>query len=98
MATAQETTPGSQDLFTFQSVVQQQEGIFGPLVSLSISGSGTNNVMTFQVGVSPDADHRVTLQSYDIHPPQLAGTRLVCIATCLVAGKAQNVAAYRNVD
>jgi hypothetical protein len=94
MATRQEATPGSQDLSTFQTVVQQQEGIFGPLTALSSSGS--NNVMTFQVGPSPDASHRATLATYTDHPPAKGGYDLVCVGSCLVSGAIQQVVAYRK--
>jgi hypothetical protein len=93
MATAQEITPCNQDLPTFQTVVQQQEGIFGPLTALSQSGD--KNIMTFQVGPSPDAAHRVVLEIYTDHPPNRNGLTLVCVAACLVSSTLQNVAAYR---
>jgi len=94
MATAQEATPGSQDLVTFQTVVQQQEGIFGPLTSLS--SSGDKNLMTFQVGPSPDSSHRAILATYTDHPPTKVGSVLVCIGNCLVSGALQQIAAYRK--
>jgi len=94
MATAKEATPGTQDLPTFQVVVQQNEGIFGPLQVLS--SEGANNVMTFQVGPSPDTGHRAILDTYTDHPAQKAGYSLVCAGSCLVSGKAQQVAAYRK--
>lgn len=93
MATAQEMTPGNQDLLAFQMVLQQQEGIFEPLISLS--SSGANNVMTFQVGPSPDSQHRVILQTFVDHPPQQANVSLICVGTCFVSGVAQKIAAYR---
>jgi len=94
MATAREATPGSQDLTTFQTVVQQQEGIFGVLTALS--SEGANNIMTFQVGPSPDAAHRAILATYTGHPPNKDGYVLVCIGNCLVSGATQQVAAYRK--
>ena len=42
MATVREATPGTQDLSVFQTVIQQQEGIFGSLISLANEGS--NNI------------------------------------------------------
>jgi len=94
MATATEATPGSQDLATFQTVVQQHEGIFGPLTGLAMQAP--NNVMTFQVGPSPDAAHRAVLETYADHPPAKPGFVLVCSATCLVSGTPQPMAAYRK--
>jgi hypothetical protein len=94
MSTHQEATPGSQDLSTFQTVVQQQEGIFGPLTALSSSGS--DNVMTFQVGPSPDASHRAILLIFTDHPPTKDGYNRICVGNCLVSGAPQKVAAYRK--
>jgi hypothetical protein len=81
MATAQEATPGSQDLVTFQTVVQQQEGIFGPLTLLS--SAGDENLMTFQVGPSPDSSHRAILATYTDHPSAKVGSVLVCVGSCV---------------
>ncbi len=94
MATARDATPGTQNLSDFQKVIHQQEGIFGPLISLANDGS--NNIMTFQIGPSPDADHRVIIDTYIDHPPLKNGFVLVCISNCLVSGSIQSVAAYRK--
>lgn len=94
MATVTEATPGTQDLPTFQTVVQQQEEIFGPLIALW--SDGPRNVMEFQVGPSPDGTHRASLITYSDHPPQRDGFSLICVATCLVGGALQQVAAYRK--
>jgi hypothetical protein len=94
MATAKAGTPGSQDLATFQTFVQQQEGIFGPLIALS--SESPNNITTFEVGPSPDASHRAILETYAAHPPPKDGHVLVCIAKCFVSGALQHVAAYRK--
>lgn len=94
MATVREATPGTQDLSVFQTVIQQQEGIFGPLISLANEGS--NNIMTFQIGLSPDADHRAIIDTYIDHPPSKNGFVLVCISNCLVSGAIKAVAAYRK--
>ena len=89
-----EKTPGSQDLPTFQTVVQQQEGIWGPLKALA--SKGTDNLMTFSIGTSPDDAHRAVLETYSGSPPAKPGSVLVCSGKCLVGGKAQQVAAYRK--
>jgi hypothetical protein len=94
MAIVNEVTPGSQDLATFQTVVQQQEQIYGPLTAIGTSGA--NNSMSFQFGTSPDAAHLATLAVYTDHPAPVAGTVLVCSGQCLVKGVATNVAAYRK--
>ncbi|MCW3477344.1 hypothetical protein [Limobrevibacterium gyesilva] len=93
MATVREMTPGSQDLATFQTVVQQQEAIFGPLQG--IGGEGMNNIMTFVIGPSPDAARATILVTYTGHPPAKDGFQLVAIGTCLVSGAPVQVAAYR---
>jgi hypothetical protein len=93
MATAQEITSGSQDMANFQMVIQQLEGIFGPVISLSASGG--NNVMTFQVGPSPDSQQRAILETFADHPPQRTDASLICVGTCFVSAVAQKVAAYR---
>ncbi len=93
MATVQEVTAGSQDLPTFQTVVQQQEQIFGPLMALS--SSGDKNVMTFTIDTSPDKTHQITLVAYTGHPPAQPNMVLVCVGNCIVSGKAQSVAAFR---
>lgn len=94
MATVREATPGSQDLQTFETVVQQSEGIFGPL--MSIESESSNNIMTFQIGPSPTADHRANLVVYSDHPPKKDGFVLICIGSCLVESKVQQIAAYRK--
>ena len=95
MAIVKEATPGAQDLSTFQNVIQQQEGIFGPLLSIS-SSDATNNVMTFQIGPSHDSDHRVILDTYIDYPTVKVDYTLVCIGNCLVSGAIKSVAAYRK--
>ena len=93
MATVREQTSGSQSLQQLQLVVQQQEGIFGPLIALN--GSGAVNVMTFQVAPSPDNAHRAILDAYAGHPPAKSGFSLICIGNCIVGGAPQSVAVYR---
>lgn len=93
MATANATTSGSNDIGTFQGVVQQQEGIFGPLTGLRTEGP--NNVMTFDIAPSPPAGKRAMLEVYTGHPAEKPGHILICVATCMVSGALSNVAAYR---
>ena len=88
------STPGSQDLATFQTVVQQQEQIFGPLTALS-SAAG-NNLMTFTIGTSPDDNHLAQLATYSgATPPARAGFSVACTGSCLVSSGVQQVVAYR---
>lgn len=96
MATAREATPGTQDLPTFQTVVQENEGIFGPLQLISTEGD--NNIMTFLVGDSPDPEHRVILDIYTDHPDPKQGYCLVYAGICLVSGAAKRIAAYRKTE
>ena len=93
MPTVQEATLGSQDLPTFQTVVQQNEQILGPLMALS--SSGDKNIMTFTIDTSPDLRHQITLAAYTDHPPAKPNMVLVCVGNCIVSGKAQPVAAYQ---
>lgn len=87
-------TPGAHTLEAFQEVVQQQEGIFGPLVSL---GSLRDvNVMTFEVSLSPA--HRAVLATYVDHPAPIPGHTLICAGPCLVEGAREQVAAYRRKE
>ena len=51
MPSTTETTDGNQSLPEFQTVVQQQEEIFGPLTALVMQGS--DNTMTFDIGTMP---------------------------------------------
>jgi hypothetical protein len=93
MATTHATTSGANDIATFQGVVQQQEGIFGPLTNLR--ADGPNNVMTFEVGPSPPTAKRAVLEVYAGHPPNKVGHALICVANCMVSGALKDVAAYR---
>ena len=93
MADREVKTDGSQSLADFQSVVQQQEGIYGPLVSLR-SNQGFN-FMGFDVGESPT--NRAVLETFDgDNPPDKSGHSTVCSGDCLVSGNPEKVAAYRK--
>lgn len=92
MATKTVGTPGNQSLAEFQKVVQQQEGIFGPLKALGREGQ--NNSITLEIGPSPTK--RAVLEIYmGDEPPDKSGHVLICKANCLVESKPANVAAYR---
>lgn len=94
MSTRTVQTPGDQSLVDFQTVVQQQEGIFGPLTALGKQGS--NNTITLQVGPSPT--NRAILETYDsTDPPAKEGYDLVCTGDCLVESQPAKTAAYRKV-
>ena len=91
--TANFATSGNQDLATLQQVVQQKEQDIGPITTISILG--TNTMLTFQFGNSPDAKHLASLAIYTDHPAQQPAMELVCAGTCLVSGVSKQVAAYR---
>jgi hypothetical protein len=93
MTTVQKAVDGSQPLSYLQSTAQQQEGIYGPLTA--ITAQAPNNVITLEVGPSPEPGKRVILETYDGHPPEKPDHDLICIATCLVNGSMAKVAAYR---
>lgn len=85
-------TPGSQSLANFQTVVQEQEGIFGPLKALGKEGK--NNLITLEIG--PSLANRAVLETYQgSKPPEKAGHHLICSGDCLVEGQPAKVAAYR---
>lgn len=93
MAIAQALSDGGKDLAYFQTIIQQEEGIYGPL--LSLAAQAPNNLMTFTIGPSPDAAHRAILATFTDHPPAKAGHLLVCVGDCLVSGAVARIAAYR---
>jgi hypothetical protein len=96
MGIVQIASDGSKDLPFLQTIVQQQEGIFGPITALA--SMPPNNVLSFQVGPSPAPAKRAVLESFTDHPPQKDKHELICIGNCLVSGKTAKMAAYRPVD
>jgi len=92
MATKTVGTPGNQSLAEFQTVVQQQEGIFGPLKALG--RQDPNNTVTLEIGDSPTK--RALLEIYEGNePPTKSGHVLICYGECLVKSQPAKVAAYR---
>ena len=86
-------TNGNQSLADFQTVVQQQEEIFGPLTALGMQGS--NNTMTFDIGPRPA--NLAKLETYDGDaPPTKDGHGVLCSGGCWVDGQPANVVAYRQ--
>jgi hypothetical protein len=86
-------TPGSQSLTDFQTVVWQQEGIFGPLTALGTENQ--NNTITLDVGPSP-ANRAMLEKIQGDSPPAKAGYDLICSGDCLVESQPTKVAAYRK--
>lgn len=81
-------------LADFQRIVQQQEGIFGPLIALS-SQQGNNWIVLEENPVKPA--NRATLQVIQQEPaPAVPGSTVVCTGNCFVEDKAVLVAAYRK--
>ena len=95
MTIVQKACDGNQPLSYLQTVVQQEEGIYGPLAALM--AQAPNNVMTLQIGASPAPGKRAVLEVYEGHPPEKEGHVLICIASCLVNSAIQSVAAYRAI-
>jgi hypothetical protein len=85
---------GAHDLKSLQETIRQQEGIFGPLISLHCQGN--DNVVTFEVGASPDVNSRALLAIYDRHPAEMGGHVVICAGACLVDRQRRLVAAYRK--
>lgn len=86
-------TPGHQSLMNFQTMVQQQEGIFGPLRTLGREGQ--NNAITLEINHCPT--NRALLETYDSSAPlNKPDHRLICAGECLVSGQPARVAAYRR--
>lgn len=84
---------GNLSLADFQTIVQQQEGIFGPLVSLR-SGQGFN-VIGLDVGDAPA--NRAILETFEADsPPSKDGHAIVCSGDCLVSGNPAKVVAFRK--
>ena len=92
-ATVTRHSDGGHSLYNFQTVVQQQEGIIGPLVA--IKREGENNAITLKDGKAPP--NRSILEIYSTpEPPLKNGHNHVCNGICLVEGKETKVAAYRK--
>jgi len=88
-------TPGSQPLAVFETVVQQKEGIFGPLKSLGKYGK--NN--TFELEIGPSPNNRAELEEYaSEEPPKKEGYTFICKGDCLVNSLDAKVAAYRKIE
>jgi hypothetical protein len=81
-------------LTDFETVVQQQEGIFGPLIALSSASSG--NVIELQVGSKPT--NRAVLKEFTGQGPDvLPDHALICTGVCLVENRRAKIAAYRQI-
>jgi hypothetical protein len=85
-------TAGSQSLKDFETVVQQKEGIFGPLKALASEGSF--NLITYEIGESPEKAPVLATYTGGT-PPAKPDHALICFGACLVESKPTNVAAYR---
>ena len=87
-------TLGIQPLATFRTVVQQQEGIFGPLMA---SGTwGPRNTITMAIGPSP-VNRAVLEISEGDEPLPREGHARICQGDCFAEGRPAKVVAYRLV-
>ncbi len=92
MSTATVATQPDLTLKKLQLIVQQQEGIFGPLKQISI-GNG-RNVLEFEIAARPRVRAVLKVSEQD-QPAPRKGFALVCHGDCFIAGKQTRVAAYR---
>lgn len=92
MASRTVASDGSLPLGQFETIVQQQEGIFGPL--LALSSLGAQNLITLTVGPRPE--HRARLEIIAAEPaPAKPGHDLICTGDVFVLGQPVLIAAYR---
>lgn len=83
---------GSNDLNFLQTVVNQQEGIYGPLIALTSEIGQT--YLVFQRGAPPNPRSvlaTITGEPAPPRPPQSAA----CSGLCVLEGQEKWVAAYR---
>lgn len=94
MASETVATAASLSLFELQTIVQQQEEIFGPLIALGSQGQG--NLITLEIGTTPS--NRAQLEiSVGEPPPQKPGHKVVCTGSVFVNSNSVNVTAYRKI-
>ena len=92
MATATVATDPDLSLKKLQLIVQQQEGIFGPLKQFK--AGVLSNILEFEVTAIPR--HRAILKtSGQVEPAATKGYVLLCHGDCFIAGKKTHVAAFR---
>ena len=83
---------GSNDLTFLQTVVNQQEGIYGPLIALTSEIGQT--YLVFQRGAAPNP--RSVLVKIDGEPaPARPPQTVACSGLCVLGGQETWVAAYR---
>lgn len=93
MASKTVGTLGSLSLSDLQTVVQQQEGIFGPLIAMGIQNQ--ENFITFEIGPTPR--NRTELEISPGGMPSLKpGHTLVCTGVVLVKSSPVSVTAHRK--
>ncbi len=85
---------GSFDLATFQTNVQQQEEIFGPLLAMSTTGQ--DNELVLEIASAPS--NRAVLEKIDSDAaPEKPGHRVICTGNVFVNRSKQSLAAYRKL-
>jgi hypothetical protein len=86
---------GSRPLTELQNIVQQQEGIFGPLKSLRVDED--KNAITLGIEASPNK--RAILEVFETsEPPKKDGYSIICTGNCLVLKNLVTVVAYRAIS
>lgn len=92
MASQTVAAAGSSDLPTLQTIVQQNEGIYGPLIALG--SSGADSLLTFNVGQTP-AKRAELFVIAALPAPNRPGQTLICTGVVFVSSIQKLVAAYR---
>ena len=94
MATTTVFSDGVLSLSGFQTTVQQNEEIFGPLKALGKKAD--KNSINYEIGTSPE--NLAILEVFTgKSAPNKSGHQLICTGDCLIKAKPAQVAAYRNV-
>ena len=76
----------------FQTTVQQQEGIWGPLLEMG-NKDGENRLV---MDITDSPQNRVVLEEYaSDEPPEKSGYSTICNGSCYISGKIKKLAAYR---
>src|SRR5271157_141951 len=90
-------------LSDLQMIVQQQEGLLGPLIALGHgqlpASDGTTQqdvtILTVDMDQGPPAKRATLEQAVGGQAAPLAGSTPICTGDCYVSGRIQTIAAYR---
>jgi hypothetical protein len=87
-----------------QTIVQQQEGLLGPLIALGhgllLASDGITTeqdltVLTLDMDQAPPAKRATLRQAVGGQAVPVAGSTPICTGDCYVSGEIQTIAAYR---